>query len=98
MNSIYLSKDLCEFVPRRQWPDIILPVPAAVPPQPVPEGPNILLIWAMQDAHNNAANILKSQGTDRCAVYREKQVEYILNHVESGHKKCKVCGKEFYYS
>ena len=29
-----------------------------------------------------------------CAVYREKQVEYILNHVESGHKKCKVCVKE----
>ena len=26
--SIYLSKDLCKFVPRRQWPNIILPVPA----------------------------------------------------------------------
>ena len=29
--SIYLSKDLCEFVPQRQWPDIVLPVPAEVP-------------------------------------------------------------------
>ena len=37
---------------------------------------------------------LQTQGTDPCAVYREKQVEYILNHVESGHKKCKVCNKE----
>ena len=48
----------------------------------------------MQATHDTAADILCSQGTDPCAVYREKQVEYILNHIESGHKKCKVCNKE----
>ena len=90
--SIYLSKDLCEFIPRRQWPNIPLPVPASAPPQPV--GPNTQLIRAMQATHDMAADILWPQGTDPCAVYREKQVEYILNHVESGHKKCKVCNKE----
>ena len=92
--SIYLSKDLCEFTPRRQWPNITLPVPASTPPQPAPVGPNTQLIRAMQATHDTAADILRSQGTDPCAVYREKQVEYILNHVESGHKKCKVCNKE----
>ena len=87
--AMYFSKDLCEFTPR-----ITLPVPAAVPPQPAPLGPNTQLIRAMQATHNTAADILRSQGTDPCTVYREKQVEYILNHVESGHKKCKVCNKE----
>ena len=92
--SIYLSKDLCEFTPRRQWPNITLPVPAHITPQPAPVGPNTQLIRAMQATHDTAADILHSQGTDSCAVYREKQVEYILNHVESGHKKCKVCNRE----
>ena len=92
--SIHLSKDLCEFTPRRQWPNITLPVPASIPPQPAPVGPNTQLIRAMQATHDMAANILQSQGTDPCAVYREKQVEYILSHVENGHKKCKVCNKE----
>ena len=92
--SIYLSKDLCEFTPRRQWPNITLPIPASIPPQPATVGPNTQLIRAMQATHDTAADILRSQGTDPCAVYREKQVKYILNHVESGHKKCKVCSKE----
>ena len=92
--AIYFSKDLCEFTPKRQWPEITFPVPAAVPAQPAPLGPNIQLIRAMQTTHDTAADILRLQGTDPCAVYREKQVEYILNHVESGHKKCKVCNKE----
>ena len=89
-----LSKDLCEFTPRRQWPNITLPVPASAPPQPAPVGPNTQLIRAMQATHDTAADILRSQGTDPCAVYREKQVEYIVHHVESGHKKCKMCNKE----
>ena len=92
--SIYLSKNLCEFTPRRERPNITLPVPASAPPQPAPVGPNTELIRAMQATHDMAADILQSQGTDLCAVYREKQVEYILNHVESSHKRCKVCNKE----
>ena len=56
--SIYLSKDLCEFTPRRQWPNITLPVPASVSSQPAPVGPNIQLIRAMQATHNTAADIL----------------------------------------
>ena len=89
--SIYLSKDLCEFVPRRQWPEITLPVPTEATPQPAPLGPNTQLIRAMQSTHDTAADILKSQGTDPCAVYRESQVEWFLNHVESGHKECRFC-------
>ena len=49
--AIYLSKDLYEFTPRRRWPEITLPVPAAVPPQPAPLGPNTQLIRAMQATH-----------------------------------------------
>ena len=70
--SIYLSKDLCEFTPRRQWPNITLPIPASIPHQPAPVGPNTQLIRAMQATHDMAADILQSQGTDPCAVYREK--------------------------
>ena len=57
---IYLSKDLCEFVPRRQWPEITLPVPTEAPPQPAPLGPYTQLIRAMQSTHDTAADILKS--------------------------------------
>ena len=92
--AIYLSKDLCEFTPRRQWPEITLPIPTAAPPQPTLPGPNTQLIRAMQTTHDMAADILRSQGTDPCAVYWEGQVKCILNHVESGHTKCKVCNKE----
>ena len=91
--SMYLSKDLCEFIPRRQWPNITLPIPASAPPQPAPVGQNTQLIRAMQATHDTAADILRSQGTDPCAVYREKQVEYILNHVESGHKNARCVTK-----
>ena len=73
--SIYLSKDLCEFTHRRQWPEITLPVPTEAPPQPAPPGPNTQLIRAMQSMHDTAADMLRSQGTDPCAVYREGQVE-----------------------
>ena len=92
--SIYLSKDLCEYIPRRQWyNNITLPVPASMPPQPASVGSNTQLIRAMQATHDTAADILRSQGTDPCAVYREKQVEYILNHVESGHKNVRCVTK-----
>ena len=70
--SIYLSKDLHEFIPRRQWPNLTLPVPASAPPQPAPVGPNTQLIRAMQATHDMAADILRSQGTDPCAVGRSK--------------------------
>ena len=79
--SIYLSKDLCEFIPRRQWPEITLPVPTEAPPQPAPVGPNTQLIRAMQSNHDTAADILRSQGTDPCAMYKEGQMERIFNHV-----------------
>ena len=91
--SIYLNKDLCEYIPRRQWPNITLPVPASMPPQPASVGPNTQLIRAMQATHDTAADILRSQGTDPCAVYRKKQVEYILNHVESGLKNVRYVTK-----
>ena len=91
--SIYLSKDLCKFTPQRQWLEITLPVPTEAPPQPVSLGPNTQLIRAMQATYDTAADILRSQGTDPCAIYREGQVEHILNHVESGHTTCKVCSK-----
>ena len=92
--AIYLSKDLCEFTPRGHWPEITLPVPTEAPPQPAPLCPNTQLIRTMQTMHDITADMLISQGTDPCAVYREGQVDHILNHVESGHTKCKVCSKE----
>ena len=92
--SIYLSKNLCEYIPRRQWPNITLPVSASAPPQPASVGPNTQLIRAMQATHDTAADILWSQGTDPSVVYREKlEVEYILNHVESGHKNARCVTK-----
>ena len=40
MQEIYLCRDLLEFVPRHQWPDIQLPVLQVVPP-PQPPAPNV---------------------------------------------------------
>ena len=42
--AIYHSKDLFKFTPRRQWPEITLPVPTEAPPQPTLSGPNTQLI------------------------------------------------------
>ena len=72
----------------------MLPVPTEAPPQPTPPGPNTQLIRAMQMMHDTVAEILRSQGADPCAIYREGQVEHILNHMEGGHTKCKVCNRE----
>ena len=67
--SIYLSKDLCEFTPRRQWPNITLPVPMSVPPQPAPVGPNTQLIramiWLQTSCGHKAQTLVLSTGRSR---------------------------------
>ena len=55
--SIYLSGDLLEFVPRRQWPEVQLPVPQAVP-QPEAPTPSVNeeLLKGFQSTHDAAVN------------------------------------------
>ena len=81
--SIYLSKDLCKFVPRRQWPEITLPMPTEAPPQPAPLGPNTQLVRAMQTTHDTAADTQKLRSHIRS------------RHCHKAAYKCSVCSKPF---
>ena len=80
--SIYLSRDLLEFVPRHQWPEVQLPVPQAVPQPEVPApSVNEELLKGFQTTHDAAVNLLHTQDIDACKVYREKDATTILAHI-----------------
>ena len=74
--SIYLSKDLCEFTPRRQWPNITLPVPASAPPQPAlvvqthsSSGPcKQPMIWLQTSFSHQAQTLVLSTGRSRWSI------------------------------
>ena len=61
MQEIYLSRDLLEFIPRRQWPDIQLSIPQAVPPPQPPEpSVNEEVLKGMKSTHDASVNMLHS--------------------------------------
>ena len=62
MQEIYLSRDLLEFVPRCQWPDIRLPVPQVVPP-PQPPAPSVNeeVLKGLQTTNDASVNLLLTQ-------------------------------------
>ena len=90
--SIYLSRDLLEFVPRRQWPEVQLPVPQVVP-QPVAPAPsaNEELLKGLQTSHDAGVNLLHTQDIDACKVYKEKDAATILAHIRPQDVRCSYC-------
>ena len=89
---IYLSRDLLEFVPRHQWPEVQLPVPQAVPqPEAPTPSENEELLKGLQTTHDAAVNMLHTQGIDACKVYREKDAATILAHIRSQDVRCSYC-------
>ena len=61
MQEIYLSRDLLEFIPRCQWPDIQLSIPQAVPPPQPPEpSVNEEVLKGMKSTHDASVNMLHS--------------------------------------
>ena len=83
--SIYLSRDLLEFVPRRQWPEAV--------PQPVAPAPsaNEELLKGLQTSHDAAVNLLRTQGIDACKVYKKKDAATILAHIRPQDVRCSYC-------
>ena len=93
MQEIYLSRDLLEFVPRHQWPDIQLPVPQAVPP-PQPPAPSVNeVLKGLQTTHDASVNMLHTQGIDACKVYKERDAPSILAHIRPQDVKCSYCDR-----
>ena len=94
IQSIYLSRDLLEFTPRHQWPEIQLPVPQAVP-QPEAPAPSVNqeLLQGLQSSHDAAVNLLHTQGIDACKVYKERDADTILAHIRPHDVKCSYCGR-----
>ena len=79
MQEIYLSRDLLEFIPRCQWPDIQLPVPQAVPPPQSPEpSVNEEVLKGLQSTHDASVNMLHTQGIDACQVYKTKGGQVLI--------------------
>ena len=94
MQEIYLSRDLLEFVPRCQWPDIQLPVPQVVPPpQPPVSSVNEEVLKGLQSTHDASVNMLCTQGIDACQVYKEKDVSTILAHIRPKDVRCSFCDR-----
>ena len=91
---IYLSRDLLEFTPRRQWPEVQLPVPEVVP-QPEAPSPsaNQELLKRLQSSHDAAVNLLRTQGIDACKVYKESDTATILAHIRPQDVECTYCGR-----
>ena len=66
---IYLSKDLLEFTPRWQWPEIQLPVPQVIPQAEAPPySANQELLRGLQSTHDSAV--------DFCALRTSMHVKH----------------------
>ena len=60
---IYLSRDLLEFIPRCQLPEIQLPIPQAGPPPQSPQpSVNEELVRGLQATHDSTVDMLCTQG------------------------------------
>ena len=103
---IYTTGDLCEFVPRRKFPDQVLScdvpppsVPAAqTQPQtqshPNPEPSVIMgLKDKLQQSHDQQVDMLRDLGVDACKVYKQKRVDRVVSHLITGTHVCKFCNK-----
>ena len=94
IQEIYLFRDLLEFIPRCQWPDIQLPVTQAVPlPQPPEPNVNEEVLKGLQSTHDASVNMLCTQGIDACQVYKEKDASTILAHIRPKEVKFSFCGR-----
>ena len=104
--AIYTTGDLCEFIPRRKFPDQVLSCDTIVvsstqsqpqsQPQPTPEPePSIItgLKGKLQQSHDQQVDMLRGLGVDACKVYKEKRVETVVSHITPGTKFCKFCNK-----
>ena len=91
--SIYLSKDLLDFIPRCQWPEVQLPIPQAVPPAPPQSSASMELVRGLQGTHDSAVHLLHTQGIDPCKVFRENEADKVLGNVTPKQTKCRFCNK-----
>ena len=85
--AVYTTCDLCNFIPRREFPDQALscdtPVASSTQSQPQPQPqprpepePSIItgLKEKLQQSHDQQVDMLRGLGVDACKVYREKRV------------------------
>ena len=94
MQELYLSRELLEFIPKCQWPDIQLPVPQAMPPpQPLKPSVNEEVLKGLQSTHDASIDMLCTQGIDACQVYKEKDASTILAYIRPKEVKCSFCGR-----
>ena len=91
---IYLSKDLLEFTPRWQWPEIQLPVPQVIPQaEAPPSSANQELLRGLQSTHDSAVDLLHTQNIDACKAYKKHEAASILAHIRPQDTKCRYCGR-----
>ena len=91
--AIYLSKDLLDFIPRNQWPEVQLPIPQAVPPAPPQTGASMELVRGLQGTHDSAVHLLHTQGIDLCKVFKENEADTVLANFRPKQTKCRFCDR-----
>ena len=89
--AIYLSKDLLDFILRHQWPEVLLPIPQAVPPAPPQTDANMELVRGLQGTHDSAVHLLHTQGIDPSKVFKENEADTVLANVRPKQTKCRFC-------
>ena len=90
---IYLSRDLLEFIPRCQWPEIQLPIPQAGPPPPPQPSVNEELMRGLQATHDSTVDMLHTQGVNPCQVYQENNASTILANIRPQQVNCLFCDR-----
>ena len=82
-------KDEIGYHPAREWEDIPL-TQLATAPQSISKQ---VIKMALQ-VHHTQVKFLHFLGIDACREYQQTNVEYVLEAVQPGEVKCKVCGEE----
>ena len=89
-----ISRDLLEFIPRHQCPEIQLPIPQAGPlSQPPQPSVNEELMRGLQATHDFTVDMLHTQGVNPCQVYQEKDASTILANIRPQQVSCSFCNR-----
>ena len=91
---IYTREDREGVALERQWPDI--PLPSADQEEGAAPSVNPALLKKALNIHHMYVEYLKGLGVDPCKEYNAQNVEYLIEAVVTGDKKCSVCGHKSY--
>ena len=82
---------------RREWPDIPYPQAEGAPTTPSKDTPKYSMeeMDSLLKIHHQFTKLILKFGVDPCKAYKEQNVKYILQTIDSNDLDCKICGKSY---